>query len=152
MANTDNECKTLSLGDREFPDFERLFNLQKKIQEDTYHYRFNEMSISELSKFWFMNKHALTDELSEMFDALGGINDGIGNAGWKPWKKDHSLAEGQNMDSLSENDRKELLFEMADVLIFFMNFPISAGFSGTEIANAVSTKIEENVRRQATGY
>ena len=66
-----------------------LFNLQKTIQEDVYGYNFEEMrnDMSKLAKFWQWNMWALSDEMHEAMNALGGIKDGIASGVWKPWKK-----------------------------------------------------------------
>lgn len=152
MANTDNDCSHLNIGDQEFPGWDYIFNLQKTIQEKTYGYDFKSMSLKQVVDFWLMNKHALEDELSEMFDALGGINHGIGNAVWKPWKKENALTCSMGVDSLSEPDRVDLLMEYVDVLHFFINFGVSIGFTGKEVANAYISKNQENIKRQKEGY
>lgn len=152
MANTDNSCSNLKVGDDFFPDFNRIFELQKDIQEKIYHYDFKSMSLDELKDFWFLNKHALEDELSEMFDALGGINDGIGNAVWKPWKEANKKSYGMHISDLSDKDKLELLMEIVDAFHFMINFAVSCGFTGSQIANAYISKNKENIRRQNEGY
>lgn len=152
MANKDNECKDLNVNRLPFPDFDKIFNMQKELQENTYDYKFKNMTLHEIAQFWFMNKHALEDEMSEMFDALGGIKDGIGNAVWKPWKKENELGRSLSVRQLSEGDRKELMFEIVDMFHFFMNFAVSCGFSGSDIANGYMSKNKENIKRQQDGY
>jgi len=135
-----------------FPEWDRIFDLQKSIQEKVYGYDFQSMTLKELSNFWLMNKHALEDELSEMFIALGGEKDGIGNAVWKPWKKDHYIADRMHIKDLSESDTSLLLFEIVDAFHFLINFAVSCGFSGSDVASAYIEKNKENIRRQEEGY
>jgi len=152
MANSDNTLNHLKVGEEVFDQFDRIFKLQKDIQEGTYGYKFKDMSLDQIAQFWFMNKHAMEDEVSEMFDALGGINDGIGNAAWKPWKQKNALARELSIGDLSDDDRKELLMEYVDIFHFFINFGVSAGFTGSEVANAYIAKNKENINRQKNNY
>lgn len=152
MANTDNNCSDLKVENQEFDSFDMVFQMQKELQEAGYGYKFEDMSLKEVVNFWFMNKHAIEDEFSEMFDALGGIHDGIKNAGWKPWKADNNNTANMSIGDLSKRDRQELLMEIVDAFHFFMNFAISAGFSGSDIANAYMSKNKENYRRIKDGY
>ena len=57
-----------------------------------------------------------------------------------------------HIEDLSDRDKKELLFEIVDKLHFFINFAVSAGFTGSDIANAYYTKNHENIERQKRGY
>lgn len=152
MANEDNECKDLQVNKLIYKEIDALFQTQKDIQEKVYGYNFKNMNMKELVQFWLMNKHAEDDETNEMFDALGGIKDGIGNAVWKPWKSDNASTEDMDIGDLSVGDHKELLMEIVDKLHFFMNFAVSVGFTGSEIANAYYAKNKENIRRQKDGY
>lgn len=152
MANTDNECKDLEVGEREFVEFDEIFKMQKDIQESTYKYKFKDMTMRELVQFLLMNKHALEDEIGETMDAIGGIHDGIGNAAWKPWKKENAVTLHVSVFDLTPRDRKELLMEIVDQFHFFMNQAVSCGFTGSEIANAYISKNKENIERQKNGY
>ena len=40
--------------------------------------------------------------------------DGIGNAVWKPWKKDHIKAKSMSFNEMSESDKIELKMELID--------------------------------------
>lgn len=152
MANTANECNHLELENKVYTEIDNLFQTQKDLQENTYGYRYSEMNLNELVKFLLMNKHALEDEMGETMDAIGGIHDGIGPAAWKPWKKDNIHAHKLKVTDLTERDRKELLFEMADQLHFFINQVVACGFSGSDLANAYYSKNRENINRQKNGY
>ena len=88
MANTDNKCSELEVKDFHTGTEDTLgliYNKQKELQE-RYGFDFKDWSVKRIVDFWMVNKHALGDEVNEMFDAIGGINDGIGSAGWKYWK------------------------------------------------------------------
>jgi len=154
MANTDNACSNLEIKDysTEGADtlgmiYEKQIELQKRLGFD-----FNDWNIKQISEFWLVNKHAMSDELNEMFDALGGINDGIGSAAWKYWKKDNKLASDMKISDLSESDRLELFYEWIDGLHFYMNFAISIGMTSKDILNLYMTKNSENHNRQNRGY
>ena len=152
MANTDNYCSDLKVQDNEFKEFDFIFNMQKELQEKNYGYKFEELSLKGLVSFLLMNKHALEDELSETFDALGGIHDGIGNAVWKPWKAKNKTIDSKSVMGLTPRDRRELLMEIVDQFHFFMNQAVACGFTGSDIANAYIAKNKENWERQKRGY
>jgi len=155
MANTDNICSGLEILDL-FKDSKDtlgdILELQRDTQTKIYNYDFDTMSLNDIKNFWLMNKHAEGDEDHEMFDALGGINDGIGNAVWKPWKKDHPKASQMKLSDLTENDKKELVMEFVDKLHFFMNYAVSLGLDSKTIYNYYMAKNVENRNRQKRSY
>ena len=57
---------------------------------------------------------------------------------WKPWKNPGDLAA----------NRDERLFEMADILHFFVQLALDQGFSAEEVYAAYIAKNDENRRRQ----
>lgn len=152
MANIDNKCSKLKVNNSNSKDLDFIFNLQKETQENNYGYNFDNMTLKNICDFWLMNKHALTDELHEMFDALGGIDDGIGNAVWKPWKKDHLQAKKMTIKNLSKNDLKELKFEIVDAFHFLINFAVSINMTGSDLYNMFISKNKENINRQNNNY
>lgn len=154
MANTDNKCSDLNINDYYSSTKDTLGLLLEKQKElqSRLNFDFSDWTIKQIADFWMVNKHALSDELNEMFDALGGINDGIGNAGWKYWKKDNVKSKDMKISDLSESDRLELFYEWIDGLHFFMNFAISIGMTSKDIVNMYMAKNEENHNRQKRGY
>ena len=98
MANADNKCKDLEVRDyyseKKYDittnPLEELYSLQNKTQ--TMYFKkqgkkpFSEFTIGDVIDFLMVTNHAIIDELHEMVDAVGGIEDGAGNAAWKPWK------------------------------------------------------------------
>lgn len=152
MANTDNSCDHLEVGDQIWKEFDVIFDLQKELQENTYGYKFNDMTMTRLVQFLLMNKHALEDEMSETMDAVGGIHDGIGPAAWKPWKKENQHTDSMCIRDLSKRDRQELLMEIVDQFHFFMNQVVSCGFTGSDLVNGYLAKRGENIRRKNEGY
>lgn len=151
MANIDNECNSLNVNKEKSEDFDYIFELQSQLQERL-GYNFDKMSLKEVCDFWLFNKHAMSDELSEMFDALGGIKDGIGNAVWKKWKSRHDVADRIHVENLTDSDYKELCFEVVDMFHFAINFAISIGMSGSDLFNMYVSKNKENHNRQDNGY
>ena len=154
MANSDNVCANLEVKDyfNETSDtlgliVEKQKELQKKLGFD-----FDGWTIKEIADFWMVNKHAMSDELNEMFDALGGINQGIGSAAWKYWKSDNKKAKTMKISDLSDSDKLELFYEWIDGLHFYLNFAISIGLNSRDIVNLYMAKNAENHDRQNRGY
>jgi hypothetical protein len=155
MANVDNSCSKLKIEnsyDSSTSHLKDILDLQADTQKNVYGWKFENMTLKELMYFWHINNHAIIDEIHEATDALGGINDGIGNAVWKPWKKDHSKTPDMKISDLSEDDLLELKFEIVDILHFFMNMAASIGMSAEEMYNMYMSKNQENRERQKNGY
>ncbi len=151
MANTDNECAHLEIGNLTSKDFDDVVNIQSKLQEKI-GTDFSKMKLYEIAVFWMSNAHAENDEFGEMIDALGGINDGIGNGVWKWWKQDNKKAKNMTINDLSEKDLLELKFEIVDKFHFFLNYMVSIGMTGSELFNMYMSKNSENFNRQENGY
>lgn len=154
MANSDNVCSNLEVKDWSSADrdsLELIYNKQIELQKRL-GFDFKDWNLKQISDFWLVNKHAMSDELNEMFDALGGINEGIGSAAWKYWKSDNKKAESMKISDLSESDRLELYYEWIDGLHFYMNFAISIGMTSQDITNLYMAKNAENHNRQDRGY
>lgn len=154
MANSDNICADLKVEDHYSDSSDTLgliYNKQKELQERL-GFDFTGWNLKQIADFWMVNKHAMSDELNEMFDALGGINDGIGSAAWKYWKKNNTKASEIKIEDLSESDRLELFYEWIDGLHFYMNFAISIGMTPKDIVNLYMAKNSENHGRQERGY
>ena len=155
MANADNQCKDLEVKDFYGTSTTHLADImehQKEMQEKTYGFNFEDMSLRDVMDFWHVNNHAMIDEIHEMTDALGGINDGSGSAIWKTWKRDFSKYENMKVSDLSDDDRKELYMEWVDILHFFMNYAASIGLDAKTAYNYYFAKAEENKNRQKRGY
>ena len=159
MANTDNECKDLLVENdyvKSTNHLEKLMTLQKNTQEGVYGYDFKSLSLGEIKDFWLWNTRAIDDEISEAYDALGGVsNNGetsIGNAVWKPWKSNHKKAYSMKVSDLSEDDQKELKMELVDIQHFLFNMMISVGMTAEELYNYYISKNKEIIRRQENNY
>lgn len=155
MANTSNQCVELEVGSRQLDENDglyQIYNVQRRNQTELYGHKYDGLSIKEIADMWLRNKHSLEDELGEMMDALGGINDGIGSASWKSWKKQHAEAEQITIEDLSQEDLKELKMEIVDAWHFMLNFSISIGMTADEIYNYFMSKNRENIARQERGY
>lgn len=154
MANSDNKCSNLEVQDFHSQAEDTLgliYNKQKELQERL-GFNFEGWTLKQIADFWMVNKHAMSDELNEMFDALGGINDGIGSAAWKYWKQNNQAAASMKIEDLSEADRLELYYEWIDGLHFYMNFAISIGMTSKDVVNLYMAKNAENHDRQERGY
>ena len=113
---------------------------------------FKEFNIGDLIDFLMVNNHAIIDELHEMVDAVGGIDDGVGNAAWKPWKSDNQYARQLKLSDLSPGDLKELKMEWVDVMHFVFNAGLAIGVTPKEFYNYYLSKNEENWDRQKNNY
>ena len=154
MANADNKCAELALQDSDTAVKDTLglvYNKQIELQSRL-GFNFENWTLKEIADFWCVNKHAMSDELNEMFDALGGVNDGIASAAWKYWKQDNAKAADMTVADLSKEDRLELFYEWIDGLHFYMNFAISIGMTAEDIVNLYMAKNAENHDRQNRGY
>lgn len=151
MANKDNKLSGLEIPRLMSQHFDEIFkiqnNLQKRMKCD-----FESMSLKQIVEFNFKNNHAFQDEVCEMMDALGGINDGVGNAGWKWWKKDYISNDSKALSELSDSDLLELKFEVVDMFHFFINTALSVGMTGSELFSMYLSKNKENIKRQENGY
>lgn len=159
MANSDNQCKDLIIeGDyvKSTHHLDTLMTLQKNTQENVYGYDFANLSLGEIKDFWLWNTRAIDDEISEAYDALGGVsNNGetsIGNAVWKPWKSNYKKGYDMKISDLSEDDVKELKMELVDIQHFLFNMMISVGMNAEELYNFYLSKNKENIRRANSGY
>ncbi len=159
MANIDNQCKDLLVENDYVTStnhLEKLMTLQKNTQEGVYGYKFDNLTLGEIKDFWLWNTRAIEDEISEAYDALGGVsNNGetsIGNAVWKPWKSNHKKAYEMKISDLSEDDIKELKMELVDIQHFIFNMMVSVGMTAEELYNFYLSKNKENIARQKRGY
>ena len=164
MANTDNKCKDLEVRDyysEKLYDItenslEDLYNLQQKTQSMYFKKQgrkpFAEFNIGDVIDFLMVTNHAIIDELHEMVDAVGGIEDGAGNAAWKPWKSKNPEIRKQKLSDLTPGDLKELKMEFIDVMHFVFNAGLAVGVTPKEFYNYYLSKNEENWDRQKNNY
>jgi len=164
MANTDNKCKDLEVRDyysEKLYDItenslEDLYSLQQKTQvmyfEKQGRKPFSEFNIGDVIDFLMVNNHAIIDELHEMVDAVGGIEDGAGNAAWKPWKSKNQAARKRKLSDLTPGDQKELKMEWIDVMHFVFNAGLAIGVTPKEFYNYYLSKNAENHDRQKSNY
>lgn len=148
-----NVCSDLEIADITNEDLDTCFDLQRFLQS-----KFPETanigneSIADTSVAAQRNLHAFLDEMMEFMDALGGIEDGIKNGGWKYWKDDHEKAKNMKISDLSERDLKELKMEYTDMFHFFINWGLMIGMTGSELVAYYIAKNKENLDRQKRGY
>ena len=164
MANTDNKCKDLDVQDyfsaggydNQRNSLEDLYSLQAETQKMYFEKQgrkpFSEFTIGDVVNFLMVTNHAIIDELHEMMDAVGGIEDGEGNAAWKPWKSSHSEIRDKKLSDLTPGDLKELKMEWIDVMHFVFNAGLAIGVTPKEFYNYYLSKNEENWNRQRNNY
>jgi hypothetical protein len=164
MANIDNQCKDLEVRDyfsengydNSKNSLEDLYSLQAKTQSMYFEKQgkkpFSEFTIGDVVDFLMVTNHAIIDELHEMMDAVGGIEDGEGNAAWKPWKSANAEIRNQRLSDLTPGDIKELKMEWIDIMHFVFNAGLAVGITPKEFYNYYLSKNEENWNRQKSGY
>jgi hypothetical protein len=113
---------------------------------------FSEFTIGDVVDFLMVTNHAIVDELHEMMDAVGGIEDGEGNAAWKPWKSKNPEIRNKRLSDLTPGDLKELKMEWIDVMHFVFNAGLAIGVTPKEFYNYYLSKNEENWNRQENNY
>lgn len=159
MANTDNSCSHLEVKDeysKSTNTLHDLLMLQKDIQEKVYGFDFKNMqenyTLAQYREFFDWNYHAISDELREMMDALGGVKHGIGNGVWKPWKKSYKDAQQMKFADMHPEDLLELKYELIDIQHFINNLFLAVGVTPQEFYNLYFSKNEENRNRQLRNY
>lgn len=114
--------------------FLSMLRAQADLQEETYGYKFQEMSDEERSAYISWNVLALTDELHEALHEVG----------WKPWASSRHL----NVD--------QYIGETVDAFHFLMNLLLATGIKPEELAGRFSAayfeKHARNTERQRDGY
>ena len=164
MANIDNKCKDLEVRDfftengydHSKNSLEDLYSLQNETQSMYFEKQgkkpFSEYNIGDVVDFLMVTNHAIIDELHEMMDAVGGIEDGKGNAALKPWKSTNPEIRKQKLSDLTPGDLKELKMEWIDVMHFVFNAGLAIGVTPKEFYNFYLSKNEENWNRQKNNY
>jgi len=100
------------------------------------------------------NKQAFDDEYREIIDALPGMNTPAKDrsAVWKRWKSKYDEIRSKTFKDLSEDELKELKFELTDSFHFFMNMFFALDMNAREMFIYYYTKNAENHRRAKNGY
>lgn len=99
-------------------------------------------------------KQAFDDEFKEMIDAIAGMEkpEKDRSAIWKKWKAKYNEIRNEPISSLSDFEQKELLFELADMQIFYMNMMLALNVSPKDMYILLYHKIAENFARQERNY
>lgn len=107
-----------------------MMRLQKEMQEATYGYDFNNMTVADKVEFIHWNTTAGIDEAHEA----------LAETSWKPWAKGDFL------------NREAYKGELVDEWHFFMNKLIVAGITPHELYESYLAKRRINIQRQVDGY
>ena len=100
------------------------------------------------------NKQAFDDEFREIVDALPGMElpPKDRSAVWKRWKAKYDDIRARTFDDLSENEMKELKYELCDSFHFYMNLFFALDMDAKEMFVYYYFKNQENHRRATSGY
>ena len=108
----------------------------------------------EVYDFVLQQKIALDDEWREMVEAMAGMSlpEKDRSALWKKWKGKYEDLRTENIDSLSHEDRLELMFEVIDAAHYFNNVLLALGVDAETYFTLYYIKNAENIARQKRGY
>jgi len=169
-----NSCSSL-LNDESFKDarstyrdlldkgldpFEYMLNMQFDLQEalskknDHNPHPLEVKTVGQKFDWLRENKQAFDDEYREIIDALPGMNmpEKDRSAVWKRWKSKYDEVREMTFDDLSEDEIKELKFELCDSFHFYMNMFFALEMDAEEMFIYYFHKNAENHRRCQNGY
>lgn len=133
------------------------FDLQVALAKKSPEFNASPDSLSTIGqKFdWLReNKQAFDDEYREIVDALPGMNtpEKDRSAVWKRWKAKYGEIRSKTFADLSEDELKELKFELTDSFHFFMNMFFALDMDAEEMFVFYYHKNAENHNRAKNGY
>ena len=108
----------------------------------------------ELYQFILNQKIAIDDEWREMVDAIAGTEkpEKDRSAIWKRWKAIHDDISNESVQSLSQNEKLELMFEAIDICHFWNNVILALGLDAKAVFVMYFLKNAENFKRQERNY
>jgi hypothetical protein len=100
------------------------------------------------------NKQAFDDEYREIIDALPGILRPAKDrsAVWKRWKQKYTEIRALTFNDLTQEELKELKYELTDAFHFFMNMFFALDMTAQEMFIYYYFKNAENHSRAINGY
>lgn len=100
------------------------------------------------------NFDAIMDEFRELKTSIGGMSNGekAASSVWKAWKADNANQRASTIDSMSEEDRLEMVFEMIDIMHFVVNMLLALKIESKDLYVLYMLKNLENARRYNSGY
>lgn len=150
----ENQCAHLEVPEEEF-SFQDMLDLQRNLQKDLA----NRLPLSNIDpdlitskgelKEWFRdNRDAISDEFTELIEAIGGNDSAI----WKKWKSNHVSLCTEEWQSLNKDEMLELKYEAIDIMHFVNNIFIALKMDAAEIGRMYAAKNAENLRRYNNSY
>lgn len=107
-----------------------IFERQRKLQEESFGVKLDELSDEQRSQFIKDMILAATDELHEA----------LAEVGWKPWATSRHI------------NREAFVGELVDVLHFIVNLWLAVGATPEEVQDRYQQKADKNAKRQQDGY
>jgi hypothetical protein len=100
------------------------------------------------------NFDAIQDEFRELKTSIGGMSNGekAASSVWKAWKADNANQRAMTIDSMTEEDRLEMVFEMIDIMHFVVNMLLALKIESKDLYVLYMLKNLENARRYNSGY
>lgn len=114
----------------------------------------NLVTKGEVYEFILQQKIAIDDEWREMVDAIAGMEkpEKDRSALWKKWKGKYDELRAERIDTLSQTDKLELMFEFIDIMHFINNVQLALGIDAKDMFVMYYLKNAENIARQERGY
>jgi dimeric dUTPase (all-alpha-NTP-PPase superfamily) len=117
---------------------QEMLNMQKELEEKTFGYDFDDMTIEERTAYIKEHSIHLNQEINEALYELPYF---------KPWKN----YEGMTVDQTAVQLRK-YKEELVDAFHFFMAMMIAVDMDAEEMRTMYFAKHQENINRQKRGY
>lgn len=164
MSTEFNSCKDLEVTYQESGvsnPIDEMLSIQRKAQvhlhtrlPDQNPHPDNLVTVGQIFDWLRENKQAFDDEYGELIDALPGksLPDADRSAVWKRWKSKYNEIRDIQFNDLSDDDRKELLFEFVDSFHFYLNMMLALRIDGKQLYAMYMAKNAENIRRWSNGY
>lgn len=108
----------------------------------------------ELVDWLRKQKDCVDDEFRELLNSIGGMSNGekAASSVWKDWKAQNVEMRSMTVDSLSSEDKLEMLFEMIDIMHFINNMIIGMGMTAKDVFILYCLKNKENFNRHNNSY
>jgi hypothetical protein len=153
-SKPENQCADLNIPEGEF-SFQDMLDLQRNLQIDLAQ-RLPEINIDptmietkgELKEWFRDNRDAISDEFTELIEAIGGNDSAI----WKKWKTNHVSLGQEPVSNLNTDEMLELKYEAIDIMHFVNNIFIALKMDAAEVGRMYAAKNAENLRRYKTKY
>lgn len=135
--------------------FQSILDSQRGFQmlvDSTYHSEMLSEPNNKLVEYLKYQNFHLNIEFNEVLESLVGASCEDSSSILKKWKKNYLTVNSQNVDSLSNEDKIEIAFELIDMFNFMINTLLPFNLSSRDIFIIWYNKNKINHLRQKEGY